>query len=100
MHLKTGLFFLCFFYFCYFCKLAFIFLLCIFLFLNLEWCEGLGEDVVVKVRLEGETAKKFLELKELFGIVNNTEAIRVIINLAYSMRCSSQKGKKVVSDEQ
>ena len=100
MRLKTGLFFLCFFYFCCFCKLAFIFLLCIFLFLNLEWCEGLGEDVVVKVRLEGETAKKFLELKELFGIVNNTEAIRVIINLAYSMRCSSQKGKKVVSDEQ
>jgi len=66
----------------------------------LEWCEGLGEDVVVKVRLEGETAKKFLELKELFGIVNNTEAIRVIINLAYSMRRSSQKGKTVVSDEQ
>lgn len=70
------------------------------MFLNLSWCKSMGEDVVVKVRLEGETAKKFLELKELFGIVNNTEAIRVIINLAYSMRCSSQKGKKVVSDEQ
>jgi len=48
MRLKTGLFFLCFFYFCYFCKLAFIFLLCIFLFLNLEWCKNMGEDVVVK----------------------------------------------------
>ena len=32
-----------------------------------------SEDVAVKVRLEGETAQKFLELKELFGIVNNTE---------------------------
>ena len=60
----------------------------------------MGEDVVVKVRLEGETAKRFWELKELFGIVNNTEAIRVIINLAYSVRRSSQKSKTVVSDEQ
>jgi len=41
----------------------------------------MGENVV-KARLEGETAKKFL--KELFGIVNNTEAHQERSQSAYS----------------
>ncbi len=37
----------------------------------------------VKVQLKGDTLRKFLELKEKLGILNNTDVVRTLIHRCY-----------------
>ena len=45
----------------------------------------MAEVEIVKINciLDGETAKKFLKIKELKGIKQNTEAVRLTVNEFY-----------------
>lgn len=37
----------------------------------------------IKVQLQGDTKRKFLELKEKLGILNNTDVVRTLIHRCY-----------------
>jgi hypothetical protein len=37
----------------------------------------------VKIRLEGEEVKRFLKIKEVLGLRNNSEVLRFLINEKY-----------------
>ena len=41
------------------------------------------EILTIKVKLQGDTLRKFLELKEKLGILNNTDVVRTLIHRCY-----------------
>ena len=44
------------------------------------------ETVDLRVILEGEAAKQFLEIKKALGLSQNTEVIRAVINRYYNKK--------------
>jgi len=47
----------------------------------------------VKVQLKGETLRKFLELKEKLGILNNTDVVRTLIHRCYRVEIEGWRPK-------
>ena len=44
---------------------------------------GEEKPLTIKVKLQGDTLQKFLELKEKLGILNNTDVVRTLIHRCY-----------------
>jgi len=43
-----------------------------------------NEELTVKVVFQGETAKRFMALKEKYGLENNTDLLRMLVAMTYA----------------
>lgn len=51
-----------------------------------------NEILDIRVRLEGEVKEKFLQIKKVKGLTNNTEVLRFIINEFYESTKREKEG--------